>query len=778
MKRFWNWKTALVGILTALILTGVATGAYHAYVRYLEKNYGAVSSVHVTSNSQGGEAEYVVVTSTDGESIETEGAATPSVEKLRELFAYHYVFFKELCDNKLAREGREPTLRYQDLLFGDVPPLNLPSDLSEVEKQEWQQQYESVVRTVRDTVENYLFTLQTVRFAEFNKNCDYWIIDKANPSQCLTNTQIREPGRIDLSKYAYMFQVDYDEHGVPSIADRNLYASDVETMRKNVNSVLHENAYSVLGASLNPLDMEDTLLREAIDKACKVKNPINCSIIIGITWSKYKISNEIEYGNNEWSMAYNLFDSLSVRVWAIAILAVAFFCGVFYLNPRQDEKRAKRELARAPVELVVALGMLLYSGYVILHMWMTNLYLRYDRDYVSLIMYVFFYLLVAWYVGGCIGEIRAVGFRKYFGERFLLVIACRALHKHVKKLFEEYRKLNLGMNLRGKILRLVIINAIVVSVFCAVWFFGIIGVLLYSICLYFLVMQYIVAVQKDYRELQRMTKEMADGNLKYEPERSLGLFEPVKEDLVLIRNGFDKAVQEEVKSHKLKNELITNVSHDLKTPLTAIITYVNLLKDKNLTEEQIQSYVNTLDQKSLRLKRLIEDLFEVSKANSGNVQLNLQNCDLANLIKQCFYEVEDKLEEKNLTTRLSMPEERVVLRLDSEKTYRIYENLFHNIAKYAMAGTRVYVTMSEEEDLVTVTIKNITEAELYVPAEELTERFVRGDASRGSVEGSGLGLAIARSFTEIQGGKFALELDGDLFKVTTTWRKPARPAEE
>ena len=777
MKRFWNWKTALVGILTALILTGVATGAYHAYVRYLEKNYGSVSSVHVTSNSQGGESEYVVVTSTDGESVEMEGSATPSVEKLRELFAYHYVFFKELCDNKLAREGKEPILRYQDLLFGDVPSLNLPSDLSEAEKQEWQQQYEFVVRTVRDTVENYLFTLQTARFAEFNKNCDYWIIDKANPSQCLTNTQIREPGRIDLSKYAYMFQVDYDEHGVATIADRNLYASDVESMRKNVNSVLHENAYSVLGASMNPLDTENTLLREAIDKACKVKNPVNCSIIIGITWSKYKMTNEI-YGNSEWTMIYGLLDSLSVRVWAIVIMACAFFCGAFYLNPRQEEKRAKRELARAPVELVAALVMLLYSGYVFLHMWMTNLYLRYERDYVSLIMFVFFYLLVAWYVGGCVGEIGILGFRKYFGERFLLGIACRALHRHVKKLFTEYRQLNLGMNLRGKILRLVIINAIVVSVFCAVWFFGIIGVVLYSICLYLLVMQYIVAVQKDYQELQRMTKEMADGNLKYEPERSLGLFEPVKDDLVLIRNGFDKAVQEEVKSHKLKNELITNVSHDLKTPLTAIITYVNLLKDKNLTEEQIQSYVDTLDKKSLRLKRLIEDLFEVSKANSGNVQLNLQNCDLANLIKQCFYEVEDKLEEKNLTTRLSMPEGKIVLRLDSEKTYRIYENLFHNIVKYAMAGTRVYVTMTEEEERVIVTIKNITEAELYVPAEELTERFVRGDASRGSVEGSGLGLAIARSFTEIQGGKFALELDGDLFKVTTTWRKPARPAEE
>ena len=154
------------------------------------------------------------------------------------------------------------------------------------------------------------------------------------------------------------------------------------------------------------------------------------------------------------------------------------------------------------------------------------------------------------------------------------------------------------------------------------------------------------------------------------------------------------------------------------------------------------------------------------------MQLNLQNCDLANLIKQCYYENKEKLEEKNLTTRLSFPEEKVILKLDSEKTYRIYENLFNNIAKYAMSGTRVYVTMTDEKDRVVVSVKNITEAELYVPAEELAERFVRGDASRGSVEGSGLGLAIVRSFTEIQGGKLDLEIDGDLFKVTTIWRKP------
>jgi len=284
-------------------------------------------------------------------------------------------------------------------------------------------------------------------------------------------------------------------------------------------------------------------------------------------------------------------------------------------------------------------------------------------------------------------------------------------------------------------------------------------------------MKSVLQVQQDYGELAHMTRELAKGNLKYEPVRELGLFEPVKKELVQIRNGFDKAVQEEVKSHKMRTELITNVSHDLKTPLTAIITYINLLKDKNISEEDREQYVDTLDQKALRLKTLIEDLFEVSKANSGNVQLKLQKCDLEGLIKQIYYDMEEKLQEKKLITRFSFPEEKVTLLLDGEKTYRIYENLFQNIVKYAMEGTRVYVSMVTEQERVVVTLKNITKAELYVPAQELKERFVRGDASRGSVEGSGLGLAIATSFTELQGGKFDIDIDGDLFKVTMIWKR-------
>ena len=219
----------------------------------------------------------------------------------------------------------------------------------------------------------------------------------------------------------------------------------------------------------------------------------------------------------------------------------------------------------------------------------------------------------------------------------------------------------------------------------------------------------------------------------------------------------------------MKAELITNVSHDLKTPLTAIITYISLLQDENITSEQRKEYLDTLYSKSLRLKVLIEDLFEVSKANSQNLKLDLQNVDLMNLIKQVSYEMSDKMEGSKLDVRLNLPEKKAQVMLDSQKTYRIYENLFSNIAKYAMSGTRVYITGTITDDSVIITLKNITAQELTVSAEDLTARFVRGDSSR-NTEGSGLGLAIAKSFTELQGGKFNIELDDDIFKVITIFK--------
>ena len=220
----------------------------------------------------------------------------------------------------------------------------------------------------------------------------------------------------------------------------------------------------------------------------------------------------------------------------------------------------------------------------------------------------------------------------------------------------------------------------------------------------------------------------------------------------------------------MKTYLISNVSHDLKTPLTAITTYVELLKKPDITPEERADYIDTLERKAFRLKVLIEDLFEVSKAQSANVSLDLMEVDLVNLIRQVAVEHREKLAEEGLELRWKVPEGKVSLELDAQKTYRVFENLFVNLEKYAMPNSRVYVEIAETDDEVRTVIKNMSATELNVAPEELTERFVRGDASR-NTEGSGLGLAIARSFTELQKGTFAVDVDGDLFKVTLVWKK-------
>ena len=271
-------------------------------------------------------------------------------------------------------------------------------------------------------------------------------------------------------------------------------------------------------------------------------------------------------------------------------------------------------------------------------------------------------------------------------------------------------------------------------------------------------------INKDYHAMLDAMQTIAEGNLDQEIQGDFGIFNPFRDELAQIQTGMKKAVEEEVKSQRMKTELITNVSHDLKTPLTAITTYIELLKKEDITEEERRSYIDTLERKSLRLKVLIEDLFEVSKANSNNIVLNKMELDVVNLIKQVSIEHVDKMKERGLELKWNVPEEKVLLMLDNQKTYRIFENLFVNVVKYAMQGSRVYLEVRKKASLVEIILKNMSAEEIHISGDEITERFVRGDSSR-NTEGSGLGLAIAKSFTEAQGGEFHVEVDGDLFKV-------------
>ena len=312
-------------------------------------------------------------------------------------------------------------------------------------------------------------------------------------------------------------------------------------------------------------------------------------------------------------------------------------------------------------------------------------------------------------------------------------------------------------------------NFVILACISLLWFWGIGALVLYSLVLFFLLKKYWGKVQEKYHKLLNCIQEMAEGNLDVKEEEDLGIFEPFKNQLFKVQDGFKKAVEKEVKSERTKTELITNVSHDLKTPLTAIITYVNLLKQENITEEERNSYIQILDQKSMRLKELIEDLFEVSKAANGTVVLHPEEVDVVSLLKQVRFELSDKIEASGIQFHFDLPNERLAASLDGQKTCRIFENLLVNITEYGMKGTRAYIKAEKDGEYVQVTLRNISAEELKISPEELTERFVRGDASR-NTEGSGLGLAIARSFTEVQGGTMKVEIEGDLFRVILRWK--------
>ena len=235
-----------------------------------------------------------------------------------------------------------------------------------------------------------------------------------------------------------------------------------------------------------------------------------------------------------------------------------------------------------------------------------------------------------------------------------------------------------------------------------------------------------------------------------------------------IAGGFKNAIEESLKSERLKTELITNVSHDIKTPLTSIINYVDLLKKEDIKDEKVKEYIEILDNKSQRLKKLTEDLVEASKASSGNVKLNIESINIKELINQTIGEFKDRLEKRNLKIEVDMPIEDVKISADNRYMYRIMENLFGNISKYAQENSRVYVDVKKTNKKIDISIKNISKDKLNISSDELMQRFVRGDKSR-YTEGSGLGLSIAKSLTELQKGTFDIIIDGDLFKVVMEW---------
>ncbi len=273
------------------------------------------------------------------------------------------------------------------------------------------------------------------------------------------------------------------------------------------------------------------------------------------------------------------------------------------------------------------------------------------------------------------------------------------------------------------------------------------------------------------KKLLKAGEELSQGNLDYRVDtaKMRGPLKEHGEQLNRIGEGMNKAVNERMRSEHFRTELITNVSHDIKTPLTSIINYVDLLEKEEIDNEKAREYLEVLSRQSARLKKLIDDLIEASKASTGNLNMSLERCELGVLIDQCAGEYAEKLKAAGLELVVTKPEEPVTIMADGRHMWRVFDNLLNNVCKYAMAGTRVYINLDKEAGRATVTFRNISAQQLNISGDELMERFVRGDSSR-NTEGSGLGLSIARSLVQLQKGELELTVDGDLFKVTLKFK--------
>lgn len=490
--------------------------------------------------------------------------------------------------------------------------------------------------------------------------------------------------------------------------------------------------------------------------------------------------------NNDiiWYNTGNLVHGeMSGRFLAVTCCMMVFFIGLYILfypvsveqevNPFAFMRKIKAEIKWAFLGTVLWLayiGMAFLGVYTMTGELQTALQML-GIPYAELVPVVLQFIgmmLTGLFTAMGIFEIKYMltsGFCRYWKEDSLIGSICG----NVKRRFEKLSEVDLSDKTDTVLLKYVLIQMVIVGVIACFWSFGIVLSVLYSVLLFFYIRKKLKKVQKDYQVLLKEAHQLADGRFDEELTQDVGIFNALGDELKNVRTGFEKAVCEEMKSQNMKTELISNVSHDLKTPLTGIKNYAELLGQDNVSGQDKQVYLENLQHYIDRLNNLIEDLFEVSKVNSGNIELNPVELNVVALIQQAQAETEDLLKQKNLTVILDAPENGIVQALDGDKTYRIFENLFTNIAKYTLPGTRVYVSATAQPDYTEIVFKNISEAQMNFTPEEIVERFVRGDKSRHE-SGSGIGLAIVKSFTEVQNGTFSIEIDGDLFKAVVRFK--------
>jgi len=579
-----------------------------------------------------------------------------------------------------------------------------------------------------------------------------YIVSKDKSTNTFTNMQDISKEAVDREKEngEFYLQLKVDEVGNTTVETSSTIKFDKSDFLnnlglKNKSNLINKNLFNLEATYIVPKNLEsynDFFVQNIKSNSIEPNIILIMSIgAIGV-FILMIIAFSVPYSYQEKVDICNLYNKmyLELKFFLWMVLGIIFLGGLRELN--------NNFMVNGPLDLVN----IIYSG---------NQYFYLIGIPATFVLFLLTYLTFVYFK-----YIYFNGFKNGFIKNSifgrLALYTLRKLRSLVKRIFS----LDLNKKEDEKLLFVLVINLFVLWIIAATSFMGAIIAIGYTAFLF----RYLHNVINRIKALNEGSKQLAQGDFDVVVDENIGILSPVATNLNNIKNGFKLAIDKEITSEKMKTELISNVSHDLKTPLTSIITYVDLLKSENLTEENRKEYIDILDRKSKRLKGLIEDLFEASKASSGNVELQLEKLDVVALFKQTLGELEEKINNSTLQMKIAAPENKILCNLDGRRTYRIFENIMTNIIKYSMENTRVYITIVEDEQEVSFTFKNISSYEMNFSPEEITERFTRGDRAR-NTEGSGLGLAIAKSLIVLQRGTLNIEVDGDLFKLKVTFPK-------
>lgn len=531
----------------------------------------------------------------------------------------------------------------------------------------------------------------------------------------------------------------------------NTVYKNIDDFKKNINGYVDISFNTVDGKYTKKVGNKENEINNHYDNV--VPN-ITGSMEVYISIPKNLEKEDSLYGEQYW---YNR-DAKLIRLLELIgfISSIVFLIStIIYLfikvEPIDKNSKILKYYSKIPLEIIIFL-----LGYLMVFMidWISYPYM----DWFAICIFV---VSVFTWISCIILFGKQI---KYFDKKIDILktsLIIKVMLNFVKNIHEGI-KVSKKISLIRKIF-IIGIGCIIINLCSLIFGYG--GAIIVSCIIVSIFTAYILKKLTYLSEIMDGTEKIKNGDLEYKiPIKDDDNFTVLAENINNIGQGLENSIEDALKSERMKAELITNVSHDLKTPLTSIINYIELIKkEKNIEPDYINDYIKVLDSKSKRLKVLIEDLFEASKASSGNLEINMDKIELRQLLRQSIGEMEEKILESNLDIRLNLPEDKVYIYADGRRMYRVLENLLSNIIKYSLNNTRVYIDLNVNEGKVTLIMKNISSYELNFDQVEIMERFKRADESR-NTEGSGLGLAIAKDLVNLQGGKFHIEIDGDLFK--------------